>query len=386
MDAVTARRSVARATRRLLTSPVRLVSGAAAVLLVTGAAITLPLASAASAHEAALDRYRAAWADVQRIGAQLSAVESDADTERAAVERLKGTISTLRASPSGVLPDGDHALLDGAADRIGAVLALVPSERPGAPEAVASHRSDTETLMGASFTLERQARREAGWLAAALDAVRGLRTQHDTSTAMLGQLVTGSAADGDRAAVPGLDTATAALLAAFPRADAASRDALAAAANRAAAAAGAGALVEAELADFVVRAQDVRASQEANDRAAAEAAARAAAEEARRSSQQASPGTRSPSGGASAPGAWGTGSHPLPPPPPNFGQFVAHNPNVYASGYYLPGCSGVPSYTLQAANHGFQIISLDHDYAYDYRTFSTADGWGVTVIDCSNPG
>ena len=33
--------------------------------------------------------------------------------------------------------------------------------------------------------------------------------------------------------------------------------------------------------------------------------------------------------------------------------------------------------------HGYQIVGLDYDYAYDYSTFTTADGWGVTVYNCS---
>ncbi|GIT81173.1 hypothetical protein LLS1_28420 [Leifsonia sp. LS1] len=368
--------------RSATTHPALSAAAAAAVLVVAASGIAVPLAAAATAHDAAMDQYRATVHRLDALGLQLDEASRELDDSRDRVTALREVVDTLRNSPEGVLPAEHHSLLDAASTALSTALRLPQGERPTAPETTALPSMSTADVLDVEHTLRRQAARESRWLATTMSALSAAKTERALASTLLQTLVAGAPADGDRAAVSGISTYSASFLETYPRADEQSRSALAATAQAAAIAANAGASVASELVTFVARAQAVRDSQEAADRAAAEAAARAA-EEASRSQ---APGSHDSgaSGGSGSGGPNGAGSHPL-PPPPDF-TLIAHNPQVYANGYYLPGCVGVPSYTLQAANHGFQIISLDHEWAYRYETFSTPDGWGVTVYDCSGAG
>lgn len=311
--------------RRFLGSPVRATSTIAVALVLVAAAVAVPI-STASAHGAAVDRYEAASSRLDRLTDQLSAVNSRCTDVTEVLVSLSQTVETLRSSPAGVLPTSHHDVLDAAAVDIERVLAQRSGEAPGEQEATAFTDSTTEELTAAAITVERQTRREVAWLDATRAAVRKADSQRDATKALLAQLVTGAEQSGDQPRIDSLETAGTALLAAYPRADTATRAALTAAAGVARTAADAGATVEAELLAFVARAHDLAASQEAADRAAAEAAARAAAEEAARAA------ARSRSESSASSGGSGSGSAPITwPPPPEF-PIMTHPPQLDLTG------------------------------------------------------
>ncbi|MGJ4844883.1 hypothetical protein [Leifsonia sp. Le1] len=311
--------------RRFFGSPLRATSTIVAALVLAAAVVAVPISTAA-AHAAAVDRYEAAGVRLDRLTDQLAAAQSRFASASDALVSLSGTVATLRSSPAGVLPATHHTVLDAVAGDIEKALAQRSGEAPGEQEATASADSTTEELTEAAVTVERQTRREAGWLDATRVAIDSAEEQRDATNVLLAQLVTGAKHSDDRPAIDPLETAGTALLAAFPRADAASRAALTTAAGEARTAANAGATVEAELLAFVARAHDLATSQEAADRAAAEAAARAAAEEAAREAAQ----SRSESSGSS--GESGSGRRPTVwPPPPEF-PIMTHPPKLDLSG------------------------------------------------------
>jgi len=381
MATITARGALACARHRFSRSRVSAVAILVLAMVVGSTVIAASVAADAAAHTAASNRYREAVERVASLDGELAGALVDFDEARSALAGIGGTVDKLRSNAVGLLSAQELALLDGSHGRIVGALAVTPGEAGGPAEARASDGDPTSVLSAAARTLERQARRESGWLDATHDATLVQRVEHDSAAAVMVELVTGGAADGDRPAVEPLATAMSALLDAHPRAEEGPRQALVVSAETARTAASAGASVEVELLDVVSRADAVRHSQEAVDRAAAEAAARAA-EEASRTTQQ-RPSDDSSGSGPSRTVHPPGGATPL--PPPHF-SLVSHTPNVFANGMYEPGCGGVPSETIQAANHGYQLMSLDYDHGYDYRTFVTEDGWGVTVFDCTNPG
>ncbi|GAB3586489.1 hypothetical protein GCM10027406_36670 [Leifsonia lichenia] len=308
--------------KRLLGSPIRVTSTIVVALVLVAAAVAVPI-SAASAHGAAVDRYEAAGSRLDRLTDQLSAVKLRFADATEVLVGLSRTVETLRSSPAGVLPTSHHAVLDAVAVDIGRALAQRPGEAPGEQEATASTDAATDELTAAAITVERQTRRETAWLDATRAALRKADSQRDATKALLAQLVTGAEKSGDRPAIDPLETAGTALLTTYPRADAAARAALTAAAGVARTAADAGATVEAELLAFVARAHDLAASQEAADRAAAEAAARAAAEEAARAAARSASKSSGESGSGSRPTIW--------PPPPEF-PIMTHPPQLDLTG------------------------------------------------------
>jgi hypothetical protein len=60
---------------------------------------------------------------------------------------------------------------------------------------------------------------------------------------------------------------------------------------------------------------------------------------------------------------------------------VDHTPHVVANGAYTPGCVGAEAYSQTTSSGGTIIINVG--YPYKYSTFSTADGWGLTVYGCA---
>lgn len=381
MPADTVRSLLGRGRESVLGHPFRATSIALVAAAVVAAAVVVPIAGSEAAHADALRRYHSDVTALASLTVRLDGAATELAAARADLVGVDDVLATLRATPEGVLPPEHHALLDAAADADATALAQPTGEQPTAQEAVAGETATTTTIRAAHDTLARQLSRERRWLHITDDALRATRTREAITAETLRRLVTGAPADGDQPAIPALAAVSASVLDAYPRADASTRAALTAAATTAATAADADATVSAELLAFVARARDVHDSQDTADRAAAEAAARAA-EEARRAAEDRA-ATRSGGAGGSGGGSGSGGSRQVTlPPPPDF-TLIAHNPQVYANGDYVPGCVGVPASTRQAANHGYEIITLEYDSPYTYETFSTPDGWGLTVYDCS---
>ena len=63
---------------------------------------------------------------------------------------------------------------------------------------------------------------------------------------------------------------------------------------------------------------------------------------------------------------------------------MSHTPQVATDiTTYDPGCHPRTVYeTIQAPNHGVSLLRLVYSFPYDYSTFVTDDGWGVTVYEC----
>ena len=345
------------------------------VLAVVAGAISLPLVASADAHADALTRYRATAAALPGEASRLGGAIAAFDAGHADLARLSGVIDTLRATPAGTLSPAQHAALDEAAAGIAPALSLTPGEQPTAPEAAATARSTTDELASAASTVRQQERREQGWLSTTTQATREVGLEETVAGALLGALVTGAAAEGDQPAIPSLGDASTAALALYPRAAQPAKDSVAAAVKAAQVAAAAGATVDAELLAYAARVTDAHASQDAVDAAAAAqqaAAAAAAAQAAAQAKRSAA------SSGSTAPHSTPVntfGGFPMP-------VFRSHVPKVTAEDAYSPGCTGVPAETIQAGAHGLMIITLDYLTPYDYRTFVTDDGWGLTVIDC----
>jgi len=346
---------------------------------VVAAAVTVPLVASADAHDQALARYRSAASALPGESSRLDGAIASFDTTRDDLSRIGGVIEKLRATPAGTLLAAQHAALDEASVEIASALALTPGEQPTAPEAAASTRSTTDELASAAVTLEQQERREQGWLSTTEQSARAAGIADAVAAAVLDAVVTGTPADGDHPALPGLGDASSAALALYPRADQAAKDAVTAAVAAARVAAGARASVDAELLAYADRVQAAHASQEAADAAAAAAAAQAAAAQAAaaQAAEAQSTGWSTSSSGGSSGGARAGWPNPAPPP-----VFRSHVPKVTPEGAYTPGCSGTATETLQAGAHGMLMITLDYDDPYDYRAFTTADGWGLTVIAC----
>ena len=347
---------------------------------VIAAAISVPLVASADAHDQALARYRSAASALPGESSRLDGALAGFDATHDDLSRIGAIVEKLRATPAGTLLATQHAALDEASVEITSALALAPGEQPTGPEAAASTRSTTDELASAAVTLEQQERREQTWLSTTEQSARAAGIADAVAAAVLDALVTGTPADGDQPALPGLGDAASAALALYPRADQPAKDAVTAAVAAARVAADARASVDAELLAYADRVQAAHASQDAADAAAAAAAAQAAAAQvaAARAAGAESTGS-SNSGSGSSSGGGGQTGWPNPAPPPVFRN---HVPKVTPEGAYTPGCSGTATETLQSGEHGMLLITLDFAYPYAYSTFTTADGWGLTVIEC----
>lgn len=347
-----------------------------AVLAVVVAAVSVPVVVSARTHDDALARYRSAASALPGESNRLNGALADFATAHHELARIAGVVDTLRATPAGTLLPAQHAELDETAVGIASALSSVPGEQSTAPEATATMRSTTDALSAAAATLNQQERREQDSLSTTDQAVEAEHVEASVAAAVLDELVTGTSAEGDQPALPGLGDASSDALALYPRAAQASKDAVTAAVKAAEVAADAGASVDAELLVYADRVQSAHASQDAADKAAAAAAAQAAAAAA--AAQQARRSSASGSGGSGPGTTNGSSVNPTHGPP----VFRSHVTKVIAEGAYTPGCTGAPAQTLQSGQHGLLVITLDYDTPYDYRTFTTDDGWGLTVIAC----
>jgi hypothetical protein len=59
---------------------------------------------------------------------------------------------------------------------------------------------------------------------------------------------------------------------------------------------------------------------------------------------------------------------------------VDHTPRVVANGQHVASCVGGKAYSQSTSSAG--TIIIDVPYSYYYTTFSTPDGWGLTVYGC----
>lgn len=369
--------SIGRALSALRRRPrSTLAAGLAAVAV--AAAVVVPVSAAAAEHDGRLTSYRDAHSALVPLARELGDARSEFDTAHAEAVTRAAQLHTILATSDGLLLPPQRAVLSESADALATAVALTPGEQSTPAEASATSASSSMELRTATETLSEQARRERGWLHTTRDATAALTDSTDVATAVLDQVVTGTAAAGDRPAVPGLDAAATSILTGYPRADQATKDALSASARTALAGVRASRPSVPLLTDFLAKAQAVRASQAAVDAAAAaaaaEAAARAAAEEAARSA-----GSRS-GGGSPSTGGGSTGA--VFPPPPVF-NLISHKPQVLTNENYSPGCRGSSQFDRIATNQGYELMGLDYDFPYDYTSYPTADSWGVTVYDCS---
>lgn len=91
----------------------------------------------------------------------------------------------------------------------------------------------------------------------------------------------------------------------------------------------------------------------------------------------ASGGSTSSGGGSTSDGSSGGGSS-------SGGAIAApaidHTPRVTANGDYRGGCDGIDMYSQETSSGGGIIINVT--YPYYYTTYSTSDGWGLTVYGC----
>ncbi|MGO4533431.1 hypothetical protein [Leifsonia sp. 2MCAF36] len=364
-------------------------------LLVMIASAGVPAAIAVADHSKADSEYQQARRSLASVSAQLTAARTDFGKTRADVSALAGQLQQLTSAAHDYLTSSQLGLVTASSDRLSGALALPAGEQATPREATGTRNSSTAELQSAAATLTRQAADERGWLATTRRAVDELSVARDLASARLDAITSGMAQADDTPAVPGVSASLAAVLAAYPRADQASKDALTASATAATAAGAAHKPLVASLLDFLGKAQAVHDSQAAVDAAAAKAAAEAAAQAVAEAQAGGSAGKTAPTNPApprNSPGSssGGSGGTLTPLPSPNF-DLVTHTPQVLlpyggvtpAGIPYEPGCGNQKfMYEQQARNHGFEIISLNPPWAFDYHAFPTADGWSVDVYEC----
>jgi len=363
-------RRALRSVSRLRAHP--LIAGSVAIVVLT-AAVSVPSVLTAREHDHAATEYRAAVRALPAVAAQLSRARAAFAQAHRDLQSLSEKVGQIDNASVGYLPDQQRELLAGASDAMATALAQSEGEQPSPLEASARSDASTTELLSAAATLRQQARRESSWLETTRRSLADLTVETGLATGMLEQLVAGSPQVEDRPALPGLDAVTTTVLASFPRAGQAARDALKASMTAAASATHTHRTADLII-DYLAKAKAVHLSQDAADAAAAEAAeaAREAAETAARDA-----GSRPSTSG----GVADNPLHDVQPPPVTF-NLISHVPQVYANGHYAPGCGGTFAFQQIAKNQGFAIIALDPGFTYDYATFPTADSWGVNVYAC----
>ncbi len=380
---------------------------AGAAVVIAAAAVGIPAAVGTAQHSDADAAYQAARIKAVTQYRQDVKAQKDFAAAIEAAGDLQKQLTQIhdQAKAGQYLPDAQVKAL---AAQL-AQLKMYAGFKAGAPvqdpHPAGKPSSTTEQLQQETARLTALVDRQAGAAGNTLKGGPGIAAQVKTANDALAQIITGLAKSADVAAIPALDVDAKGVITALAKAGQSQKDALTNAAAAAKKAVQEGKTPAPLLLDFLAKAKAVHESHDATVAAEAAAAAQAAAEAAARAGQATytdprtgathptpggggggrggSGGGGSTGGGGSSGGGGGGGSAGgggssggggYTPPP------VDHTPHVVANGAYSPGCDGAKAYSHTTSSGGSIVINVG--YPYSYSTFSTDDGWGLTVYAC----
>lgn len=382
-------------------------AAAGAVVVIAAAAVGIPAAAATAQHSDADAAYQAARVKAVTQYRQDVKAQKDFAAAVASAGELQKQLTQIhdQAKAGQYLPDAQ--VKDLAAQLV--QLKMYAGFKAGAPvqnpRPAGKPTSTTEQLQKETARLTDLVDRQAGAAGNTMKGGPGITAQVKVANRALAQIVTGLAKSADVAAIPALDVDAKGVITALAKAGQSQKDALTNAAAAAKKAVQDGKSPAPLLLDFLAKAKAVHDSHDATVAAEAAAAAAAAAEAAARAGQAtytdpstgathptpraggggggSSGGGGSTGGGGSSGGGGGStggggssggGGGGYTPPP------VDHTPHVVANGAYTPGCDGAKAYSQTTSSGGTIVINVG--YPYSYSTFSTDDGWGLTVYAC----
>lgn len=380
---------------------------AGAAVVIAAAAVGIPAAASTAQHSDADAAYQAARVKAVTQYREDVKAQKDFAAALASAGELQKQLTQIhdQAKAGQYLPDTQIKAL--AAQLV--QLKMYAGFRAGTPvqdpHPAGTSTSTTEQLQNETARLNALVDRQAGAAGNTLKGGPGITAQVKTANRALAQIVTGLAKSADGAAIPALDVDAKGVITALAKAGQGQKDALTNASAAAKKAVQDGKSPAPLLLDFLAKAKAVHDSHDATVAAEAAAAAAAAAEAAARAGQAtytdpstgathptprggrggssggagsaggggSSGGGGSTGGGGSSGGGGGGGGGYTPPP-------VDHTPHVVANGAYTPGCDGAKAYSQTTSSGGTIVINVG--YPYSYSTFSTDDGWGLTVYAC----
>ncbi|RDV44041.1 hypothetical protein ACR5MH_0605 (plasmid) [Streptomyces sp. L7] len=381
---------------------------AGAAVVIAAAAVGIPAAVGTAQHSDADAAYQAARIKAVTQYRQDVKAQKDFAAAVASAGELQKQLTQIhdQAKAGQYLPDAEVKTL---AAQL-AQLKMYAGFKAGAPvqdpHPAGKPTSTTEQLRQETARLTALVDRQAGAAGNTLKGGPGIASQVKTSNRALAQIVTGLDKSSDSAAIPALDVDAKGVITALAKAGQGQKDALTNAAAAAKKAVQEGENPAPLLLDFLAKAKAVHESHDATVAAEAAAAAQAAAEAAARAGQAtytdprtgathptpggggrggsggggstggggSSGGGGGGGGGGSSGGGGGGGGGGYTPPA------VDHTPHVVANGAYSPGCDGAKAYSQTTSSGGTIVINVG--YPYSYSTFSTDDGWGLTVYAC----
>jgi len=387
--------------------------GVGAVAVIAAAAIGIPAGVSTSDHANADASYQAARVKATAQYRQDVKAQKELATALAAATELKTQLGQIQeqAKAGQYLPDAQIQVIAAELGKVSKSAALTPGNPVLIAKPAGTPSSTTAQLQQETKRLNALVAYQKPHAAKTAKEAPEIFAQTAKTNESLAQIVSGLEKKGDVAAVPPLDVDAAGVITALAKAGQVEKDALTAAATAAKEGVKAGKAPAPFLLDYLAKAKAVHDSHDATVAAEAAAAEAAAAEAAARAGQstytdpktgqtKSTPrsggssgggggggsnggggGGGGTGGGGGAGGTGGTGGTGggggggYTPPP------VDHTPHVVANGSYTPGCNGVQMYS-QTTSSGGQIV-INVGYPYKYSTFSTDDGWGVTVFGCA---
>lgn len=365
-------------------------AAAGAAVVIAAAAIGIPAGVSTAQHSEADAAYQVARVKAVTQYRQDVKAQKDFAAAVGSAGELQKQVTQIhdQAKAGQYLPDAQVKAL--AAQLV--QLKMYAGFKAGAPvqdpHPAGKPSSTTEQLHKETARLTALVERQAGAAGNTLKGGPGIAAQVKTVNGALAQIVTGLDKSADSAAIPALDVDAKGVITALAKAGQGEKDALTSAAAAAKKAVQEGKSPAPLLLDFLAKAKSVHESHDATVAAEAAAAAQAAAEEAARAGQATytdprtgathptpgGGGGRGGSGGGGSTGGGGGGGGGYTPPA------VDHTPHVVANGAYSPGCDGAKAYSQTTSSGGTIVINVG--YPYSYSTFSTDDGWGLTVYAC----
>ncbi|CAM5533544.1 hypothetical protein [Leifsonia shinshuensis] len=386
--------------------------GAGAAAVIAAAAIGIPAAASTISHSDADAAYQRARVEaVTQYREDLKAQKEFAAALSTATELQKQLTQIHDQAKAGqFLPDAQVKELAAQLTKVKMYAGFKAGAPVKDPKPAGKPSSTTEELQKETSRLNALVSGQAGAAGNTRKGGPGIAAQVRTTDKALGQIITGLAKTASTAAVPALDVDASGVITALAKAGQGEKDALTASAAAAKKAVAEGKSPAPLLLDFLAKAKAVHDSHDAQVKADNEKAARDAEEAARaagaatytdpgtgqvRQTSRGSGGgsrgggssgggstggggggsTGGGGGGGSTGGGGGGGGGGYTPPA------VDHTPHVIANGAYTPGCNGVKMYSQTTSSGGEIVINVG--YPYKYSTFSTDDGWGLTVYGCA---
>lgn len=377
---------------------------AGVAVVIAAAAVGIPAAVETAQHSDADAAYQAARIlAVTQYRKDVKAQKDFAAAVASAGELQKQLTQIHDQAKAGqYLPDAQVKALAAQLDQLTMYAGFKAGKPVRDPSPTGKPSSTTEQLQKETARLTALVDRQAGAAGNTLKGGPGIAAEVKTANRALAQIVTGLAKTAHVAAIPALDVDAKGIVTALGKAGQGQKDALTNAAAAAKKAVEEGKSPAPLLLDFLAKAKAVHDSHDQTVAAEAAAAAQAAAEAAARAGQATytdpstgathptprgsggggSGGGGSTGGGGSSGGGGSTGGGGssggggggYTPPP------VDHTPHVNANGAYTPGCDGAFAYSQTTSSGG--AISINVGYPYTYSTFSTDDGWGLSVYAC----